>query len=110
MEGKKEVFGKSVESSLKLTWEPGYEDRGQDCSSPVLRGCKDSLQKYKMLHDSLKHRLLEEASRADNEELFFLMVLAQIEGYDASTVELLVPALEWSALAWAAQKRVKQWA
>lgn len=37
---------------------------------------------------------MEEGSRTDNEELFFLMVLAQIEGCDASTVELLVPALE----------------
>lgn len=70
----------------------GTEDR--IVSSPVLRGCKDSPQKYKVLPDCLKHRLLEEASRTDNEELFFLKVLAQIESCDASTVELLVPALE----------------
>lgn len=55
--GKKGLCGKSVESSLKLTWDPGYEDRGQGVSSPVLRGCKDSPQKYKMLPDSLKHGL-----------------------------------------------------
>lgn len=54
--------------------------------------------------------MLEEASRTGNEELFFLMVLAQIKGCDASTVELLVPALERSALSWDPQKRVKQWA
>lgn len=47
-----------------------------------------------MLSDSLKHGLLEEASRTNNEELFFLMVLAQVEDCDASSVELLVPALE----------------
>lgn len=39
-EMKKEVFGKSVESSLKLTWESGYEDRGQDC----LISCAEGLQ------------------------------------------------------------------
>lgn len=70
----------------------GTEERMVSC--PVLRGCKDSPEKYKMLPDSLKHGLLEEVSSTDNEELFFLMVLAQIEGCDASTVELLVPALE----------------
>lgn len=37
---------------------------------------------------------MEKASRTDNEELFCLMVLAQIEGCGASTVGLLVPALE----------------
>lgn len=65
-------------------------------SSPELQGLTT---KYKMLPDSLKHGLLEEASRTDNEELFFLMVLAQSKACDASTVELLVPALERSALA-----------
>lgn len=68
-------------------------------SSPVPRGFKDLPQKYKMLPDSLKHGLLEKVSRTDDEELFFLMVLAQIEGCDASTVEFLVPALEGSIIA-----------
>ena len=37
---------------------------------------------------------MEKASRADNEELFFLLVLVQTEGCDANTVGLLVPATE----------------